>query len=473
MKALQLAHLGSQEALKVGFIAALLTGLPARPAVADSLEACQPQAFRWADDCRFLAGLPSPRWLDGARYLPLTTDATLWVSLGGEAHVEDESLDAMRFGIGGSPAYNALGERFLLSADLHAANGPRMFLQLNTSFEWGRKPVERPFDRSRTDLAQGFVDLPWSLGNGQFYLRLGRQEYDSGGNRLVSVRNATNIRRAFDMELLHADFGQYSAESFYSRPVNNHPHSFDDTSNSSERFWGARLIDHGWIHGGTAELFYYGLDRHSAVFQDGSGRELRGTAGLRLSGEFGRLWFLLQPVYQWGSLKANHLRAEALSLEIKYRIAEFSWKPQLGLLWSYTSGDRRSGDRRITTFESLYPNLGYFTDAPLYYPGNHIEIDPSVAVVPLSNTQLKVGVDVLFRATTHDSIYQPPGVPLVRGDGTGSHFGAALPYISASWKLDANIELYSTYVRANPGAAIRKVGGRDADYVMTQLTLRF
>jgi hypothetical protein len=89
------------------------------------------------------------------------------------------------------------------------ARDVRAFVQVAAATDAGRHPAERPFDRTRPDIAQAFVDIPLSKG---VVLRVGRQELDSGGNRLIAVREAANVRLAFDMAHLAASFarGQYS-----------------------------------------------------------------------------------------------------------------------------------------------------------------------------------------------------------------------------------------------------------------------
>jgi Alginate export len=81
--------------------------------------------------------------------------------------------------------YTAIGQRALSHADLRTAQGFRVFARLGAATEAGRKPVYYPFDRSRLDIMQAFVDLPLL---DMTVLRIGRQELDSGGNRLGETR---------------------------------------------------------------------------------------------------------------------------------------------------------------------------------------------------------------------------------------------------------------------------------------------
>jgi hypothetical protein len=72
--------------------------------------------------------------------------------------------------------------------DLRTAAGPRLFVHLSAADERGRQPQARPFDASRIDVAQAFVEVP--LGSAADF-RLGRKELDLDANRLVSLRDVT------------------------------------------------------------------------------------------------------------------------------------------------------------------------------------------------------------------------------------------------------------------------------------------
>jgi hypothetical protein len=170
---------------------------------------------------------------------------TVWLTLGAEYRLKTEYYNAPDFFL--RPAferYTAVGQRVLLHADLRTAQGFRVFVQLDGATEANRKPVYFPFDRTRPDIAPAFVDLPLLDST---LLRVGRQELDSGGNRLISTRDAGNLRLAFDMAHLESHISGFDAVAFYGRPVLNQRGAFDDRGNPAEKFLG------GWCAARTGE----------------------------------------------------------------------------------------------------------------------------------------------------------------------------------------------------------------------------
>ncbi len=443
---------------------------------AESLEICQPQAFRWNDKCGNLSEISEKSALDRLRYLPLDESNSKWLTLGGEWRAQAERLSRPQFGIGNPRSYSTEGERFLVNADFVDKSGLRLFAQLSAASEKGRRPVERAFDRSAADIAQLFFDVPFELIGLENSLRLGRQEMDFSGNRLVSPRDASNLRRSFDSARLESRWGAFAVTEFYGRPVKNKPGAFDDAADPAERFWGATAgvdLPSPGKDAGSVELFYFVRTRDRAVFQDAVGFEQRRTLGARYA-FVGRPWTAAaQAAVQWGQAAGKEIRAAALAGEVGYRLAALPWETTSGVTFGVASGDSKRGDLRLGTFDVLYPNLSYFTDAPLYFPGNSMDFNPSLRLKPVANITVQLGADFIFRITTDDAIYQPPGIPLVRGNGGGPRFGASLPYLKVTLTQDRNVEIVASVVDAKPGPYLRSFGAKTSHYGLLRATFRF
>jgi hypothetical protein len=111
--------------------------------------------------------------LDGLRYIPLGPDA--YLSLGGEARLRVDSLDAPRFGVGGAQAdVYGLG-RALFSADLHLGSRVRVYGQLGLHRDIDKKEPPAVSDRDGLDAQVAFVDVTPDADR-RWRLRLGRQE---------------------------------------------------------------------------------------------------------------------------------------------------------------------------------------------------------------------------------------------------------------------------------------------------------
>ncbi|MDE2449144.1 MAG: alginate export family protein [Gammaproteobacteria bacterium] len=425
---------------------------------------CAAKLFRWAEDCSGLrADRGALRGLERLRYIPLSRSGSAWLTLGGEYRLKTEYLDAPDYGLGrGEQAYTAVGERFLAHADLRTSLGLRAFAQLSAATDSGRKPAERPFDRSRPDIAQAFVDVPLPHAA---VLRIGRQELDAGGNRLIAIREAGDLRLAFDMAHLAVTVAGFDAVAFYGRPVLNRPGSFDDRGNPSEKFLGGWLQRRLWLQPAAPlfNVFFFERDRSRAVYQQGLASDDRRTLGMRLSDVDAGWDYTVQAARQYGSFGEAAIDAFGAAGDVGWH-APWPGRPRIAASFGYASGDRQPGDRTLGTFDVLYPNLGYFTDAPVYYPGNTADAQPNITCAVTRSLTARAGADVIFRVSKHDAVYGPPGVPVLPGRGTGPSYVTTLAYLRADWRASPRALVSISYVHGDAGTLIRSAGGHAVNY---------
>lgn len=457
--------------------------------IAHSSGPCDPATFapaghRFLEDCRGLSAFAidgeQRQGLQALRYLPIGDGADRFVTLGGELRFRWEHLDPQRFGLGGGKAFSATEERLAAHADVNFENF-RLFTQLNASAESGW-PVARPGDHSAVDVAQGFVQ--WQLSsrdpNGGSFIRLGRQEIALAPNRLIGVNEATNLRRTFDGALAQVSLHGTTATAFLTRRVINRPGSFDDRSNNDERFSGLNLhapllanFQSTFLSLQSADAFVFRRDRDIATFQNANGSEVRDTYGVRLAGDVATLAYLLQIDWQRGHVGTQAISARAATLDLTWRPEGFQWNPLVSTSLGWAGGDRHPNDGTIGTFDTLYPNLAYGTDAGYFFPGNSRDASIAVTVQPLPRSSVQAGVFGYWRLSKYDAIYQPPGLILIRGDGTGSNQVAVLPFLKLAYRLDRYSEISASVVRLSAGPAITSQGGHSSSYGLVQWQFRF
>lgn len=443
-------------------------GIRAALAVEDS---CAVKPFRWQEDCRnFRQREASLGVLERLRYLPFNASGSVWLTLGGEYRLKTEYFNAPDFFLRPTfVRYTAVGERFLLHADLHTAQGFRVFVQLSGATEAGRRPAYFPFDRTRPDIAQAFVDVPLLDTT---VLRLGRQELDSGGNRLISTRDAGNLRLSFDMAHLESHISGFNAVAFYGRPVLNQRGAFDDRGNPAEKFLGG-WVQHGLGSGAAAPMisvFFLSRDRNRAVYEQGVAADDRRTVGMRASGAAPRWDYTLQASHQYGSFGSADISADGVAGDVGWHPAIFG-HPRLAASFGYASGDSNPRDNRLETFDVLYPNLGYFTDAPVFYPGNTVDFQPNVTFEVSPPVRLRAGSDIIYRLSKHDAVYTTPGIPLIPGTGSGSSYVTALSYLRGDWTVRPGSTVTLSYVHGDAGSLIRSSGGHPFSYLAFSLDL--
>lgn len=431
------------------------------------------QPFRYDDDFRYLRQ-PHHRvdFFDPIKDIRLGGDA--WLSIGGELRERVESVVNPGFGLRGGAGDTYGLHRALLHADLHVGDVFRLFVQLGFQEQSGRDPVTST-DVNRFDLAQGFIDitLPVLAGQGPT-MRAGRQEVGLGSQRLVSARDGTNIRRAFDGFRVFERFGDTRVDLFALWPVLAKDGTFDDRPDGRQALWGVYVTTPvPVVPSLKADLYYLGFRNERGQFGGITGEEIRHSFGLRLFGAASGFDWNLEGTLQVGGFANQDIFAGSLAADIGFTLADLPWKPRLGLKANYASGDSARGDGRLGTFNPLYPRLPYFSEATLIAPANLIDIFPSLRIEPLPGVSLSIGWDFLWRASRQDAVYGSPFTAYPRtAQSRGRQIGHQL-VVEAQWRINAHLTLSGSYVHFTAGDALREAGGRDVDFFMTALTARF
>ena len=137
------------------------------------------------------------------------------------------------------------------------------------------------------------------------------------------------------------------------------------------------------------------------------------------------------------------------------------------------SGDRRRGDGQLNSFDPLYPNLGYFTDAPIDIPINWQGFEPSLTLSPRADVTVKLGSDVRYRNSKGDSLYATSGFPLIGPTQAGTAFVDALTFAHVTWRATRHIQIDAGYVHGSAGKVLAASGGQDLDFGLLQAAFRF
>lgn len=431
------------------------------------------QPFRYDDDFRYLRQPGHPvDVFDPIKDIRLGGDA--WLSLGGELRERVESVVNPGFGLrgGGNDSYGL--HRALLHADLHVGERFRLFVQLGFHEQSGRDPVTTT-DVNRLDLAQGFIDITLPVVDGQGpTMRAGRQEVGLGSQRLVSVRDGSNIRRAFDGFRVFERFGESRVDLFALWPVLLKDGTFDDRPDGRQALWGVYVTTPvPGVPGLKADLYYLGFRHERGQFGGIAGEEMRHSLGLRLFGAQSGFDWNLEGTPQVGSFANQDILAGSFAADIGVTFDDLPWKPRLGLKSNYASGDAARGDGRLGTFNPLYPRLPYFSEATLIAPANLIDVFPSLRVEPLPGVSLMLGWDFLWRASLQDAVYGSPFTVYPRtAQSRGRQIGHQI-VVEAQWRIDPHLTLSGSYVHFTAGDALKEAGGRDVDFFMAALTARF
>jgi hypothetical protein len=421
---------------------------------------------------------PSQRsdYLDAIKFIPLTTNGDWYLTLGGEIRERYEYYHNSLWGRGPQDDGGYLLQRYMVHADAHFGEYLRIFAQFNSGMEDGRNGGPRPTDEDDFDLHQAFFDVrfPWSDAD-SLTLRLGRQELAYGSSRLVSVREEPNVRRTFDGAKIILKLADWQVDAFAVKPVRTKAGVLDDDPDPAQDFWGVYAVTPvSWLPGGNVDLYYLGLDRDNASFDQGSAREQRHSVGTRIWGREAGWDYNFEFVYQFGSFGNGDIRAWTAASDTGFTFQNAPLKPRLGLRADITSGDENPNDSDLQTFNPLFPRGSYFGEPALIGPANHIDVHPQLDLALHKNVTLTLDWDCFWRENTHDGIYGPAVNLIQSGKTSDARYLGNQAEALLVWRIDRHFTVSADYAHFFAGDFLNETTpGKDVDYVSTWLTYKF
>ena len=360
---------------------------------------------------------------DKLHYLPLGEQERSYLTLGGEAREWYEFFSHPDFGEGPDVPNGYLLQRFWVHADLHLGSHLRLFGEMGSDLEEGRKGGPRPqVDEAKMLIQQAFVDFSLSqTQNSSLTVRVGRQEMELGSGRFVDVREGPNVRQSFEGLKMTACTAGWRVDLIALKPINDLPGFFASRPFYHTSFWGSYATHPiPKIAGGHADLYYFGFRQLESIYDQGAGRELRHTLGSRVFGRRGQWDYDEEAAYQFGSLGRGNIRAWMADTNTGYREPGWRWKPRFGLRTDATSGDKNPKSLNLETFNPLFPILRFSPGQEgTIAPANLLDAHPEVDLHPRSNILVTFDSDLLWRQSLYDGLYLPG--PVLVFSGLNSH----------------------------------------------------
>lgn len=385
------------------------------------------------------------------KYIPLSKKRSIFLSFGGDARMEYVQFHHEGWGRLDIPENTFLLQRYDVHSDLHIGSRLRIFAQVRSAWESGRSNGPRPIDEDHLNIQNLFADIK-ILANPAHTLtaRIGRQELDYGSGRLISVREGPNLRLYFTGGKLMYASKRFFADVFAMSEDTVKTGTLDNKSSKKLNLWGGygKLIIPA---AGNLDMYYLGINRGRAVFEEGIASERRHTLGTRLWKYGGGFIYNLEGAYQFGKFGQNKIQAWTASADLGYMFESLRGSPSISVRHDYISGDNRKGDGTLGTFNPLYPKGGYFGFSPQIGPVNLIDIHPYASINLLP--KLLVQADVVFnwRFSLHDGVYRPSGGFNMAG------FSSRKRYIGTAYLLSA-VYNYNRFLSLNTGVQFFKTG---------------
>jgi hypothetical protein len=380
------------------------------------------KALRYEDDFTYLKKDTVKSEYEKLKFTPLNKSGNTYVSFGGDVRFQYFNIKNEDWGDTPDDKDGYILSRYLVHADFHASSYFRLFLQLQSSNANGRINPN-PVENNPLDFHQAFFDVNFiSKKYSKVTLRLGRQELYYGSQRLIAVREIPNNRSAFDGIKLICGARSIKSDLFYTHPVANKIGIFDDHFNNDSKFWGSYTVINTVPFFKNIDIYYLGLWKRKASFDDGSGKELRHSFGTRIWKNEGSWRFDFEGVYQFGKLENKNITAWTVSSYSSYQFQNIKFKPMLGLKTEIISGNKTYDDVTIETFNPLFPRGAYFGLAALIGPTNLLDIHPSINFEVTPKFNVAFDYDAFWRYSKNDGLYATNSQLIYTGKNSSEKF---------------------------------------------------
>ncbi len=394
-------------------------------------------------------------------------------------------------------------QRFRLGLKIEPTPWLRAYGQLQSSIEVGRRPNDPGVFGAEgddyIDLYQGWIEFA-NYSEFPLGIRLGRQLFNYGDQRLVGSFDWNNLGRTFDAVRLRYQTEKLWVEAFASSVVVVEKSTFNtsdlfdwDDTGRDQVFSGVYLsTTHVPAH--TIDLYAFLLNQANGnnsnfgpllqVPPAGSqGGNLNArtdfvTLGTRFNNEPAKMGGFLYDgefAVQAGKLAGLDLAAFAAHIGLGYQLP-VPWEPQVYLQYNYASGDSDRNDGRTTTFQNLFPTNHKFYGYMDLFSWQNIH-NPSITFRAKPHKTFSVAVDFQFfwLATTDDAWYRANGLTRARPitPSANPYVGSEID-ISATWKPTKWASVHAGYSWFLPGSYVKETGpSSPANFFYLQTTFTF
>ena len=371
------------------------------------------------------------------------------VEIGGQIRPRAEFRDPV--GAGGD-GFVSMRVRAQISAKLDRHVG--VFIQVQDVRLWGEETSTlADFNADNFDLHQGYLEVR-SEGNTWVGARVGRQEVDFGGQRLVGAVDWAQQGRAFDglRASTHGSWGSVDLIGFKVAEATSANIAVD------AEFFGA-YAQIANIGGGALDL--YALVNHTAENPAGSAETEQYTLGARLAGRLSGVAYRVECSYQTGHRVGVDVEAFMFGARVGASIAGVG---SLTLWYDHLSGDDDPTDNMVKVFDTLFAtNHKYYGFADLF-----LNIPVHTGGLGLQDAAVKGSVtphdDLTFNLDIHT-------FRLMKKGGLGSqHLGEEIDF-TGNYRFSPNLTVTAGVSQVLSGDAFAALDRLSEDMTFAYLML--
>lgn len=448
---------------------------------------------RWAEDWSTLRDKRNRiDVFDPLKYIPLNNSGSIYLTLSGNFRYhgfweQHPALGAVNL----SHTYLS-NLRTNLGADLHLGDYVRLYGELMSGQAGGgNKFGTNARWRNRIDAQQAFLEVRGPALGGIVGGMVGRMSFldappnITAGSVYPSIPYSWNGFRAYG-------FWKRFRVDFFDLSLTNYEYkAFHDQVGWKNRLFGA--------YTSYAVPEFRAFDKKSQIFIDAfyygyllasspiaatkgviAGSTHRDTPGMRIWGNAGPIEFSADGMWQGGTFQeakngpSRSVSAYSFNASVAWRFSKWWGNPSVGIQADDISGGdmRKSATSSWGNFLSPYVPSAYYLDiAQNFSLSNLIDVGPLVTLSPSSNTSLLIKFPVMWRNSTHDTIYFPGSVNYPYRPHGG--YTGVLPQIGFTWRVTRHIafSLDGEYTALSQG--LKDEGAKDGAYFQTNLDLTF
>lgn len=394
-------------------------------------------------------------------------------------------------------------QRFRFGLIIEPVPWLRAYGQLQSSIEVGRRPNDPGVFGAEgddyIDLYQGWLEFA-NYSEFPLGLKIGRQLFNYGDQRLVGSFDWNNLGRTFDAARLRYQTEKLWVEAFASSVVVvekstfNTSDLFDWDGSGREQVFSGIYLSTQHVPAHTLDLYAFMLDQANgnvsnfgpllnvppAGSQGGNpnARTDFVTLGTRFQNDPAQMKGLVYDgefTFQVGKLAGLDLTAFASHIGLGYQ-SSLPWEPRLYLQYNYASGDSNRSDNKTTTFQNLFPTNHKFYGYMDLFSWQNIQ-NPSVtlSVKPHKTLTLSADLQMFWLATTNDAWYRANGLARARPitPSANPYVGTELDF-TATWRPAKWVSVHGGYSLFLPGAYVRDTGpASPANFVYVQTSFTF
>jgi len=447
-----------------------------------------------------------PHWSDVVKDIPV---GPFRLDLGANLRLRYEyesNFDIQRYADDRKATYAEDGfllHRERLDLKLHLSETAHLFVQFQNNDVFDSDFTEKDFSGSSPytnllNVRQAYAE--WlHIGGSPFGLKVGRQAISYGDTRIWSPGEWGNTGRyTWDAVKVIADFPFMETHLILANRVRYDPHAPDKRDPWLDVYAAYAMIKNLPF---KLDLFWTGkhTDPDMAINAQGDLLDLdTDTLGFYMDGKIGKRWDWRGTLaYTIGDRKLTTYKRTQDSVEVKITDEEVdawglnarlgytfdaSWKPRVGIEFSYGSGDSTPTDHRYGTFDGAFGAVDAFYGWMNLVGWMNLEdYQASFSCQPTKKLTLAADHHLYRLDETKDAWYYFTGQAIRRYQKSEEHpipepdadLGHEINFI-VTYKHSKHLELQAGYAHFWPGKYIKETGpSPDADWCFVQTTYSF